>query len=299
MSSSAVWQEHCLTKGELTLVLLPEIGGRLIDIRFQGESLLFTNPDLVLIDPDPDDLTGLPSRAEHIPFPLWGGEKTWVSPESSWPGGAPYPALDSGAYRLEKINHDSVRMTSQVCPISGLQIIRTISFCPTQVAAWTIHHAVRNCGQHKRYCGIWSVMMVRRPVAMFYLQNTDKSIKTIFGDPAGCIKGDAENSVINCNHAQEFKIGDHPRQPHACAVFPNGEESLLLNSTVPTLDVSEAYSHGHALEVYNSGHYEYAELEWHSPAVQLAPSESIGMDVRFELRGSTVRQQSGCPDDLF
>ena len=166
MASSAAWQEHYLNNGDLTLVLLPGIGGRLIDIRYKKQSLLFCNPDLVSIDPDAcfgfTGVTELPTKAEHIPFPLWGGEKTWVSPESSWPSGAPYPVLDSAAYRLEVIDENSVRMTSQVCAISGLQIVRTISILATEEAAWKIRHSLINRGQNTRYCGIWSVMMVHR-----------------------------------------------------------------------------------------------------------------------------------------
>jgi len=41
------WPEHKLEQGELELCLLPLIGGRLMDVRYKGSSLLFQNPDLV------------------------------------------------------------------------------------------------------------------------------------------------------------------------------------------------------------------------------------------------------------
>jgi len=97
-------QEHYLINGDLCLVCVPQLGGRLMDVIYKGVSLLFVNPELKDLTPDLTQLHQLPSRAKHIPFPLWGGEKTWVAPESSWPNLAPHPVLDSGSYQLQSVN---------------------------------------------------------------------------------------------------------------------------------------------------------------------------------------------------
>jgi len=51
--------EHKLAQGELELCLLPLIGGRLMDVRYKGSSLLFQNPDLVGRVPDLERLSEL------------------------------------------------------------------------------------------------------------------------------------------------------------------------------------------------------------------------------------------------
>lgn len=98
MLGNTCWDIKKLRRGALELVLAPGVGGRLIEILIHDKALLFQNPDLLSIQPDLATLDQLPTRAAHFPFPVWGGEKTWVSPESKWPGGAPYPELDSGLY---------------------------------------------------------------------------------------------------------------------------------------------------------------------------------------------------------
>lgn len=110
------WTTTTIGQGDLELILNPDIGGRLMDVVFKGESLLFQNPDLLEHQPDLNRLDQLPSRAQHIPFPLWGGEKNWIAPESNWPQGAPYKILDSGRYALTREDVHSATMISPICP---------------------------------------------------------------------------------------------------------------------------------------------------------------------------------------
>ena len=77
------WETRILRQGDLELVLTPEIGGRLMDIRYRDTSLLFQNPDLEGLQADPAKLDRLPTRTPHFPFPLWGGEKTWIAPDTT------------------------------------------------------------------------------------------------------------------------------------------------------------------------------------------------------------------------
>lgn len=91
------WHLVQLSKGGLKLTLLPGIGGRLWDVELDGHSLLFQNPDLVGFDIGNTPIEKLPTRSPQFAFPLWGGEKTWIAPDTFWANGAPFPALDSDA----------------------------------------------------------------------------------------------------------------------------------------------------------------------------------------------------------
>lgn len=48
-------------------------------------------------------------------------------------------------------------------------------------------------------------------------------------------------------------------------------------------ETAEKYAHGHALEFYNSGHYDYGELEWHSPMVLLTPDQSYDFELHYQI----------------
>lgn len=94
------WEIITLKLEDLKLDVLPGIGGRLWDIKIHGNSLLFQNPDLIGVSFDFNDMAALPTRSPQFGFPLWGGEKTWIAPDTLWSNGAPFPALDSGTYKV-------------------------------------------------------------------------------------------------------------------------------------------------------------------------------------------------------
>ena len=111
-----IWKQESLSSGDLDLVILPGIGGRLWDVRFQGHSLLFQNQDLLGFAPDLEELKDYPTRSPQFRFPLWGGEKTWIAPDTSWPSGAPYAALDSGPYETISAECNQITLRSPICP---------------------------------------------------------------------------------------------------------------------------------------------------------------------------------------
>ncbi len=165
------WQETTLARGDLSLILMPSIGGRLMDVVYKGHSLLFTNPDLKGIHADSvtGELNTFPTRAKHVPFPLWGGEKTWLAPERYWQDKGPIPVLDSAAYHLEYVGSHSVKMTSPKNS-DGLVITRTVSLSETVEGQFEIHHQITNQGVDEVKVGCWSVMILQRNATIAYKQ---------------------------------------------------------------------------------------------------------------------------------
>ena len=281
LSKAMTWPEHILKRGDLELSLVPLIGGRLMDVRFKGASLLFQNPDLVGMVPKLDQLTELPSRASHFSFPLWGGEKTWLAPDSEWPGGTPHPVLDSGCYELAIHSENAVSMTSPVCPQSGMLITRNIKL--NDHRHWTISHTVTNKGPLKKTVGLWSVLMTRAPASYLFRPTDAASPHTVFGDPHdayACIDGIGQ---ISCDTRHEFKVGAQPNSGFTAARIPS-EQGIVWIATTGRIEANtNNYAHGHALEFYNSGHYEYGELEWHSAAIALAPENNLEFVLQYYL----------------
>jgi len=276
-----VWATNILKYDDLELILVPDIGGRLMDVKYKGISLLFQNPDLLSYLPDLTRLAELPSRAKHLSFPLWGGEKTWIAPDVEWPDGAPHSALDSGAYAFESNDSQSASMHSPICPKSYLQINRTIDLRGS--GHWTIRHQVVNKGLNPRLTGIWSVMMTRAPASYLFRPVSGDIPKTVFGEPKmafNCYEGIGQ---INCDERREFKLGIHPAKGITAARIPTSIGTIWIVNTGCVLKHTDEYAHGHALEFYNSGHYNYGELEWHSPAAYLQPDQSYEFELGYKL----------------
>lgn len=277
---SANWTTLSLSTDQMEIVLLPGVGGRIWDIVFRGEQLLFRNPDLEGAAFDIDNLAVLPTRSPHFGFPLWGGEKTWVAPDSNWPGAAPHVTLDSGAYTIENFTTSEVLMASARCPISGLRVSRRIKVQSGQ--SFDITHSVANEGDNSRETGVWSVMMLNHP-STIAVASSRPEVLPVFGEAGDQIEMNSRASICTCNREAEFKVG--LGCDTGLSLMRVGTTPVWLScQTEPRAD-GDTFLHGQPCEVFNSGDYAYCEAEWHSPAKTLAPGEAMNFTQHFELSG--------------
>lgn len=120
------WQAQQITNEWLKLILVPQLGGRLMQVTFAGHPFLFVNPKY---------------RGQYFP-PVegtrnwfnYGGDKIWPMPEGSqddqhWPGPIS-DALDDGNYAFNVASQGSqcvVRLEGPRDARTGLQYTREIS----------------------------------------------------------------------------------------------------------------------------------------------------------------------------
>lgn len=272
------WTVIPLRKGDLELRLLPGIGGRLWDVVFRGRSLLFQNPDLVERPFTLEAVGEMPTRSPQFRFPLWGGEKTWIAPDSRWVARAPFPMLDSGPYRVASRSPDLIEMVSRTCPSSFLSVRRRITLM--SASEWSIDHQVANEGEAERPVGIWSVMMIDHPAAIG-VSGAASTIRPVFGDAAALVRPVAAGIVCACAERREFKVG-LPNPEGRTLIRCGGTDTWLLCVTDPP-EPADTFAHGHPFEVFNSGDYAYCEAEWHSPAATLAPGETLSFRQGFRV----------------
>lgn len=272
------WAISHLTQTNLELALLPGIGGRLWDIKFKGQSLLFQNPDLLGRPIDDSALHLLPTRSPHFGFPLWGGEKTWIAPDRLWVDGAPFPELDSGPYDVTSSGVDHIEMTSGVCSVSKLSVRRRITL--KSDSEWTITHSVTNHGVLSRETGIWSVMMLKTP-AKIGLRMDAPMVQPIFGDAGAVVSCHGGCVVANCTKQQEFKVGLANPDGDTWILF--GADGPLLRCTAPKPFAADKYAHQTPVEIFNSGDYPYCEAEWHSPVTDLNSGETLTYKQAFHI----------------
>jgi hypothetical protein len=156
-----------LDNGLLRMGLVPDLGGRLLSLRFAAQELLWRNDDL--LD------ARLRPRAGHRPAPHggrmgdwinYGGDKTWPAPQG-WDGdgqwaGPPDPILDSGRYNAiveQTASSAAVTMTSDADPVTGLTLTRRFELHPgrssyrlelsaTNVSNGPVRWALWNITQH-------------------------------------------------------------------------------------------------------------------------------------------------------
>ena len=122
------WQAVEMSNPWVTLTIVPQFGGRLMQVTFGGHDYLFVNQQLKGQTHSPEE-----SAAQRRWF-NYGGDKIWPMPEGNdderhWPGAEGEP-LDSGPFRWQVLQQDStcaVRLTGPPDAAIGQQYVRDIS----------------------------------------------------------------------------------------------------------------------------------------------------------------------------
>jgi hypothetical protein len=116
------WEAQRLSNRWVQLIILPQNGGRLMQVIFGGHSYLFVNPKY-------EGKYFPPSQTQWFNY---GGDKLWLLPEGNddeqhWVGNS--DLLDDGAYSFRKVSegeHCEVELTGPSDPHTGIQFQRTI-----------------------------------------------------------------------------------------------------------------------------------------------------------------------------
>ena len=117
------WSAQQISNQWLRLIVVPQNGGRLMQVTFAGHDYLFVNPEL---------------RGKYLPptsaqWFNYGGDKLWLLPEGNqdeqhWMGNS--DLLDDGPYIFKKLAEGQrceIELVSPADPQTGIQFARTIS----------------------------------------------------------------------------------------------------------------------------------------------------------------------------
>ncbi len=116
------WHAEQLSNRWVQLIVVPQNGGRLMQVSFAGHPYLFVNPELA-------GKYLPPNSGEWFNY---GGDKLWLLPEGNndeqhWVGDS--DVLDDGPFSLRKLSegqHCEIELTGPADPQTGIQFVRTI-----------------------------------------------------------------------------------------------------------------------------------------------------------------------------
>jgi hypothetical protein len=148
------WQAQEVANEWVTLTFVPQLGGRLMQVSFNGHPYLFVNPVYKGKYISPAEAAGR--------WINYGGDKIWPLPEGNddeehWTGAS--TPLDDGAYAfsiLSQNNRCTVRLEGPPDPPTGLQYTREISIGSDSPEIF-FHAITRNVTGHSI---AWSVQSV-------------------------------------------------------------------------------------------------------------------------------------------
>lgn len=281
-------------------VIAPDLGGRVLSLRFDGAEVLWHDPALL------DD--GLRPRVEPDRAPLgagfarwrnWGGEKTWPAPQGwdgdGWPG-PPDGVIDGGRYEVLHRSDRDVHLRSAVEPATGLRIERRMRVEP---GALEVTSTVRNEADAPATWAAWSVAQcafddtdVTSDAAGIEVGVAGSAAPVVLFAPVGTIGWRREPGRIVVPFARAVgKLGFPDATGavslvradgsgvtmsfavHGDAGYPDGSPFQLWSQTpvdgpLPGLDGLRADA-------------AYVELEALSPRRALAPGEHVDLVVRW------------------
>ncbi|MFD1144654.1 DUF4380 domain-containing protein [Larkinella insperata] len=147
----------------LTLQILPQLGGRILQMTLDGYDFFFVNPALEGFEPDESRL------GENGSWLNFGGEKIWPAPQGwdspdSWPG-PPDPVFDSGVFEVlppEEKSPNRLTLRSAVDPYTGLQLTKAIMLSENRSEV-VVEATFANRSTTPRPWSIWPVLQLNTP----------------------------------------------------------------------------------------------------------------------------------------
>jgi|APTNR8051073442_1049403.scaffolds.fasta_scaffold03060_5 hypothetical protein len=296
---NALWIEH----GPLTLVLVPQIGGRIMSVIWKGHELSFVNPDCRGRVLDVASIADVHEAKRRLGFVLWGGDKTWLAPQDRWTDGDPFLDLDSGAYDLSiDRTTGAATMLSPICRETGVRIERTV-LPGAEPGTWSVASRLINASDRMVVWAPWDVGMMLRPATVFMPTRPNstypRGVRTFDNEGDSTSARDQvldfvdDIAVVSCRDAVKFKYGVDADVGRILAVLETGDGGRVgYRKSVPTYR-PQPYGHGCVLEIFNASAYSYIEMEVHGPVVSLQPGESFTLEV-----GSTLFDLDAAPTGI-
>jgi hypothetical protein len=302
------WGAEQLSNRWLKLVVVPQNGGRLMQVIFNGHPYLFVNPKLEgkYLPPNPSDWFN------------YGGDKLWLLPEGNddeqhWVGNS--DLIDDGPYTFRKVSEGQeceIELTGPADPQTGIQIRRTIHL-DADSPRIRFHATMRNTTGHVIE---WSMQSVSQYDTADHAAPSQRNSNFWTFTPANPASsylnryhvrfGPAENPAVSVRDdglfalhyahlAAEFWLDSTPgwlavvdgdsryamverfryekneTYPGKASVifWMNGPETRLSSAGEPSLTTG------------GDGSPYYLEAEINSPLVQLRPGESRDLDTEW------------------
>lgn len=306
------WKAQQVSNRWVTLTIVPQLGGRLMQVSFGGHPYLFVNPQLKGKYFPPLSATEKPRWYNY------GGDKIWPLPEGSedaehWPGPLA-DALDDGEYSFTVLSRDpvcTVRLEGPADPRTGLQYAREIRL-GSDSPEIDFHAVMKNASDHPIR---WSVQSVTQ-----YDTSASGSPDTYNREFWGVTPANANSAYPDGFHVRVGPAVD-PAYSRENGLFtlhyfyfqrelwvdsPAGWLTVLDNSThyamverfahsgaeYPGAATIIFYTNGPALEYNDKGmpfltssnpteNPYYMEAEVNSPMAALKPGETYAMDTKW------------------
>ncbi|MGH9403613.1 MAG: DUF4380 domain-containing protein [Terriglobia bacterium] len=263
------WKTIRLSNGIVDLFIVPDLGGRIIQLRFGSQDFFYVNPRHQGRIYPPEE------NCSAAGWKNYGGSKVWPAPQGweskgQWPG-PPDPVLDGGVYTwrvLEEGPHSvAIYLESPPDGYTGLTFSREIRVVKN-LSTIQILHSMRNTSPQRVRWAIWQVtqhaadspLVVYAPARRFRQVYGDK----IFERAAL----DTENGLWKLEYANQVaKFAVEAEQGWLATVHRREQAALIEQFQIFP---GEPYPDGAPIEIWVNGEGTYT-----IPAGRTGPMDRI------------------------
>ncbi len=281
------WTGIELSGKSVSLVIAPEIGGRVISLKLDGEEIFFSLPELRGKRFPIRDARDIRDRKKELGWLHYGGYKTWLAPQARWTEGLPFLDLDSGSYEYEiSESHANpvVRLHSPVCRETGIQFTRTLSM--DDAGRVTVEQGMTNRSSKVVEWGLWDVTQVYGPGRVVLPMNPASrfpgGVKAYAAEGRSpevidrYVNREKNVALVTCHQTEPIKYGTDSTEGWILGLLDKGGDQWLAYLKGFQTEPGGTYPHESVVEVYDSGTLPYIEIEVHSPLKILNPGASYG-----------------------
>lgn len=309
------WQAIELANQFVRVTVVPEIGGRIIQLRLGEQALLYVNPRLKgkVFPPEQNN--------SEAGWKNYGGSKVWPAPQgwssdAEWPG-PPDPILDGSPFTFRTVEDSpdsvAIHLASPHDEYTGITFSREIRIF-RESAQIQIRHFMKNTSRRPVRWSIWQVTQHdAHPELAIFLPAT--AYHKMFGDQEyPGLTVDLRRKLLRLQFADVVaKFGVTPEMGWLATLDARAKTvfaetfSLFPGAPYPDNSAAEFWINGHGTctihgDVYDSaddpvGIDPFVETEILSPMAQLEPEQEYSFGIHWHLariRASEIVRVSPC-----
>jgi hypothetical protein len=297
------WEAVYLRNGFVTLVAVPDIGGRVMAYNLEDYPYLFVDPDLAGKLFTAEENQGDGSLAA---WKNYGGDKTWPSPQGwdndqEWHG-PPDPLLDTGHYQLQKLEGDdrvaSLQMVSPPDPRTGVQITRQVTL-RSGSSRVTLALSFRNISDRQIRWSIWDVVQLHAGRALpggglaletGYSVTVPLNPRSRFQRGFNVMFGDENNPQWKVDAEKHLFVGQYQWEigkvgldsPAGWIAFSNSAQRYAFAERFTYFPGAEYPDQGATVECWTVGRGKVANLNYANSQIYLMEAEVLSPFYTFQ-----------------
>lgn len=280
------YDAYQLKNEQVSLIILPAVGGRIVSYTLKNHEFLYTIPELKGREYNLEGIVDIESYRKDLDYVPAGGYKTWLAPQSKW-GWPPYLDLAIGDYEVAyELDERKIKfeLISPCCRETGMRLTRTILLNKGDRKV-RIKQGMKNFGSQSTEYGLWDVTQMKGTgQVIFPLESKDDLV--FLNQPQIDLEVEIIEvnhqllAIVNCHGQKEFKLGTSFSAGWMLTVVETQDNKVGYLKEFPVFEEA-TFGHECALEVFDTYKYDYFEVEVHGPVTELKPKQSTSFTEKW------------------